>query len=87
MSLSDGLVNGNVTSTVTQLVMANYNLSSNRYLQTNQDQVLFGNLVISSRITNINRLSRPVELRESVVQVQARSRTAIGYLRIENKSG
>ena len=59
-----------MASTATLLAMANHNLSSNRYSRNNLDRVLFATLAIFSRIANVDRSSRPVESRKSVVQVR-----------------
>ena len=63
------------------LAMANHNLSSNRYSWNDLDQVSFVILAIFSRNANIDRLSRPVESRKSVVRVRCCIR-AVLYIAI-----
>ena len=50
--------------------MANRNLSSNQYLRNDLDRVSFATLAIFSRIAKVDRSSRPVESRKSVVRVR-----------------
>ena len=80
ISLSNDVVKlGNMASIATILLMANYNLSSNRYSQNNLNGVSFATLAIFSRIVNADHSSRPVESRKSVMQVLCYIRVVLYY--------